>query len=283
MKKYIFAIALLLGLSLAGVTFLNYWRNEFWEAVESKHFDHFLYLIGQFGAIATVLVFINAYQGYFQQSLSLAWRTRITHQLMSKYKYTDSLENIEQRMSDDVRDYTDETVNLVTEFSEAILTMISFTVILATIQPWLVGVSFTYAALGTIVTFLLGRKLVALSYENQAKEAYYRKHLASSEDEGVHLNRYKIIKHNVRTLIKKTKTVTLFTSSFTQLEVILPYLFLIPAYFYGDMKFGQLMQVASAMGTIQVSLAIVVRQYPRIARFQSVRRRLTELKEALNA
>src|SRR5207244_2077773 len=75
-------------------------------------------------------------------------------------------------------------------------------------------------------------------------------------------------------VIKRRKKLTWFTSSYSQLAIVFPFLVAAPRYFAKEIQLGGLMQISSAFGQVQDSLSFIVTSYTEIAEYQSVVERL---------
>ena len=82
--------------------------------------------------------------------------------------------NPDQRISEDVRAFTVTTLSFTLMGLNSAFTIVAFSGVLWTISPALFGVAVLYAAAGSLFTFLLGRPLIKLNYDQLDKEASFR-------------------------------------------------------------------------------------------------------------
>jgi putative ATP-binding cassette transporter len=75
-------------------------------------------------------------------------------------------------------------------------------------------------------------------------------------------------------IMSRTKRLTFFTASYSQVSIIFPYVVVSPAYFAGKMQLGGLMQTASAFNSVQTSLSFFINVYRSLAEWRSVIQRL---------
>src|SRR5438477_6684039 len=72
----------------------------------------------------------------------------------------------------------------------------------------------------------------------------------------------------------RTRWVTLFTATYSQIAVVFPFVLVAPAYFAEKMQLGGMMQTASAFGSVQSALSFFVTSYRTIAEWRAVVARL---------
>jgi putative ATP-binding cassette transporter len=168
-------LALLLGL-LITINVLNvvnsYVGRDFMTAVSDRNTPRYaqyavLYL-GVFAASTVVVVFNR----FSEERLRLLWREWLTRILMNGYlsghtyyrlKAREEIDNPDQRITDDVKAYTQTTLSFFILSLNSAITSVAFLGVLWSIRPMLVFVAVAYAAAGTLATLLLGRRLVHLN------------------------------------------------------------------------------------------------------------------------
>ncbi len=88
---------------------------------------------------------------------------------------------------------------------------------------------------------------------------------------------------NYLTLIRAQKRLIWFTNGFGQAAVVFPFIVAAPRFFSGAIQLGQLMQVASAFGRVQDSLAWFVDNYSSLAEWRATTDRLTSFEASFQA
>ena len=135
--------------------------------------------LGVFAASTVVAVF----QSFAEQRLGLLWRAWLTGRLITFYldgrtyywiKETGAVDNPDQRIAEDVKAFTATTLSFILIFLNGAFTIVAFAGVLWTISRLLFGVAVGYAALGSLLTILLGRPLVGLNYRQLDREANFR-------------------------------------------------------------------------------------------------------------
>ena len=95
--------------------------------------------------------------------------------------------------------------------------------------------------------------------------------------------RFSQVLANYLRLIRAQKNLIWFTNFFGQAAVVFPFLVAAPRYFSGAIQLGELMQISSAFGHVQDSLAWFVDNYSSLASWRATTDRLTSFDESLTA
>lgn len=293
---------------------LNQWYNTFYNALQNYDQASFWPLIGQFGGLALIHIAIAVYVIYLRQMLQIKWRQWMTAEYLTNWlqKQTyykmqllnDATDNPDQRISEDINQFTTLTLGLALGFLKQVTMLGAFIVILwnlsgvisvpigdreFTVYGYMVWLSIAYAVVGTYLTAKIGNPLVRLNYDQQRYEADFRFNMVrvrensesvaffggeAVEHKGF-LGRFSHVFTNYWSLMKYEKRLTWFTSSYGQLAVIFPLLLAAPRYFSGAMQLGGLIQTSSAFGKVQDALSFFVDSYTSIAQWIAVVKRLT--------
>ena len=292
---------------------LNQWNNRFYNALQERNWDAFIYEIGFFCVLAAIYIVLAVYQLYLNQWLQIRWRRWMTqyyldHWLAGANHYRmqllgDAADNPDQRIAEDINMFIDRTLTISVGLLSAIVTLVSFVVILWTLSAaaplHLFGASFTipgylvwaallYAAVGTTLTHLIGWPLVSLNFRQQRFEADFRFNLVrvrenseqiallggeTAERERL-LDRFGYVVGNFLLIMQRTKKLTFLTSGYTQISIVFPFIVISPAYFAGAVQLGGLMQTASAFTSVQTALSFFVNAYRSLAEWRAVVARL---------
>ena len=136
-------IALALFLVWMNVQFNN-WNREFYEAIQEKDIDSFWPLIRTFSILATVLIAASVLRLFLTQWLEMRWRTWLTRRFMAAWLDHQSYyrmelqdrgtDNPDQRIADDLRIYTSNTLSLTLGLLSSTVTLFTFITILWTIS-----------------------------------------------------------------------------------------------------------------------------------------------------
>lgn len=193
-------------LSIVGITvLLNKWNADFFNALQDKNWDAFVYQLGYFCVLATFFVVLAVYQIYLNQWLQIRWRRWLTAQYLERWLSTanhyrmqllgDAADNPDQRIAEDVKQFIDAgptgigILPIGLGFLNAVLTLGSFVAILWSLSAaaplhlfgtqwaipgYLVWAALLYAVLGTVFAHLIGWRLVTLNFQQQRFEADFR-------------------------------------------------------------------------------------------------------------
>jgi putative ATP-binding cassette transporter len=292
------------------------WYRDFYNTFESRDQLAFWHLVGAFILLATLWVFTNVYQVYFQQMLTIEWRTWLTDHLMEAWTkhqahYRMQLldrgtDNPDQRIAEDLRLFVDLTLSLSIGLLTAVTTLIVFVDLLwalsgsteilgISIPGFLVWVALGYAIAGTVLTHLIGRPLIALDFNQQRFEADFRYSLVRLREnsEGVALyrgepeevaglrNRFAAVIANWWALMRRQKKLGSFTFAYRQAAVILPLVVMAPRFFAGQIQLGVIFQTNAAFGSVHGSLAWFITAYATFAQWKATVNRLIGFTAAL--
>jgi len=302
-------------LSLVALTVLfNEWNNRFYNALQDRNWDVFVYQLGYFCILASFFVALNVYQLYLNQWLQIRWRRWLTdsylnHWLEGANHYRmqllgDAADNPDQRISEDIAQFITLTLNIGLQLLSSCVTLFSFMIILWSLSAaaplHLFGMSFSipgyllwaaliYAVIGTAFTHLIGRPLIALNFQQQRYEADFRFNLVRVRENSEQialldgeraerdrlLMRFTNVVANWMAIMSRQKKLTFFTASYAQAAVVFPFVMVSPAYFANVVQLGGLMQTANAFGQVQNALSVFVTLYRNLAEWRAVIERLS--------
>jgi putative ATP-binding cassette transporter len=311
---------------------LNYWNRGFYTALQEKDWDGFigLLLLGKtsaagwapgFTLLAFTSVAIAVYRVYLNQGLRMRWRRWMTQRYLNEWLtdqayYRISLlagseaaagtDNPDQRIAEDLRDFTDNTLALGLGLLSSTVTLVSFVAILwslsgpldlfgVSIPGFMVWIALIYAAIGTVATHYVGRKLTDLDFQQQRREADFRFGLARLREnvEGIALlggeareaseltARFSGIVANWWDIMRRTRLLNAVTAGYGQASVIFPFVLAAPRYFAGAIPLGGLTQTSSAFGQVEGALSFFVSAYPSIASWRATVTRLLLFHDAM--
>ena len=315
------AAVIAIELALVGTdVMVNLWRNRFYNALQEKNWDGFVTEIGFFCILATFYIALSVYQLYLNQWLQIRWRSWMTSLYLGQWLHDanhyrmqlkgDAADNPDQRITDDVKLFVDQTLNITVGLLSAVVTLASFVVILwglsaesplhifgheFAIPGYLVWGALIYAVFGTALTQWIGSPLVNLDFQQQRYEADFRFNLVrvrenseqiallqgESAERGRLSERFGRVVDNWYAIMQRTKRVTAFTSSYSQAAVVFPYILVAPAYFADKIQLGGMMQTASAFSSVQGSLSFFVSTYRTLAEWRAVIARLEGFETAI--
>jgi putative ATP-binding cassette transporter len=329
-RGFLLAIVLLnLAVVYMAVQF-NDWNGVFYDALQNKNEKVFWEQMLRFSYLAFGSIIIAVYKFYLTQLLEIRWRKWMTTHYLTRwltnqtfYKLellrftsanspTSSPDNPDQRISEDVNQFTTSTVSLCMGLLNAVVTLVSFVGILwglsgslsfmlggsnFSIPGYMVWVAIAYCLVGSVLTHYIGRSQINLNFFQQKYEANFRHHMVRVREysesialdkgepvERGHLGaRFSTVLTNYVALVKAQKNLIWFTSFFGQAAIIFPFVVAAPRFFSGAIALGQLMQISSAFGQVQGSLSWFVDSYSGLASWRATTDRLTSFDESMTA
>jgi putative ATP-binding cassette transporter len=298
-----------LNLVLVGTTVLfTYWQGAFYNALEARDWYGFLgsllwwhytpkdgFTLG-FAPGLLIFVFATAYELYLRQALQIAWRRWMTRELVGDWlsdrayfrmALTDAgTDNPDQRIAEDIRLFVDNALVLGLGLLRSVASVFSFVFLLwslsepillagVTVHGYLVWIALLYAAFGTWVTHVVGRRLTALHYVQQKAEADFRFSLmrlldhvegvafysGEAEQERELTHRFVALVSNWLEIMTVTLRLTFLTSSYAQVVLVFPLVVVARDYFAGRMTLGGIFQTSNAFVQVQTALSWIVQSY----------------------
>lgn len=310
-------LAFVIGLNFFDVYLLvciNTWFNEFYNALQQYQEDLFWPLVGKFTGLAMLHIVIAVYAVYLRQMIQINWRTWLTEKYLGKWMkdqvyyrlqvLKSDTDNPDQRISEDIGQFVDLTIQLLIGFLKQLTTLGAFGVVLwnlsgaftvpvgsheFVIYGYMFWFSLVYSLLGTAGAHLAGRRLIGLNFDQQRLEADFRFAMMRARENSESIAFYRgerpemlgfkerfahVIK-NYWQLMRQTKVLNFYVNGYAQLAVIVPLILASPKYFAGTMALGGLMQTITAFGRVQDALSYFVESYASLAQLAAVIRRLT--------
>ncbi|SDX60872.1 putative ATP-binding cassette transporter [Pseudomonas syringae] len=318
-KKSAWALLIaVIALSLFSVqisVLFNSWYRDFYNSLQNKDLAAFTHLILYFSGIAAIAILAAVYRLYLTQMLTIRWRRWLTEQHFARWLehknyyhleqggYTD---NPDQRLSEDLNEFTTSTLSLGLGLMSAVVSLVSFSVILwgvsgsielfgITVNGYMFWAAMLYALVGSLLTHWIGRRLIPLNNQQERYEADLRfalvrvrenaESIALSEgekNENQRLSgRFTMIWNNFRTSMKVQKRLTFFTSGYAQIALIFPFIVAAPRYFAGKIELGDLMQINSAFGNVQENFSWFISAYSTLASWRATSDRLLSFRQAM--
>ena len=299
---------------------LNQWNNRFYTALQDKNWDSFVREIGIFCVLAACYIALAVYQLYLNQWLQIRWRRWLTSRYLGEWLHQanhyrmqlqgDAADNPDQRIADDVKMFVEQTLTIGVGFLSAAATLGLFVVILwelsaeapltiagteIHIPGYLVWGALIYSVFGTALTHWIGSPLVLLDFRQQRFEADFRFNLVRVRENAEQIallrgdsaeqqrlsERFGRVVENWYEIMRRTKRLTAFTSSYGQAATVFPYVLVAPAYFADKIQLGGMMQTANAFSNVQQSLSFFVSVYRGLAEWRAVVARLDGFEEAI--
>jgi putative ATP-binding cassette transporter len=316
-------LASVIGLTLLQIAIavrLNVWNKDFFNALDKRDWSVFIGQMRTFAVLLALAMGIAVYQAYLKQLLQLRWRRWLTNSLVDRWlaenryyhlNFIDSgVDNPDQRIAENTRHAVEMTVEYALGLLNSVLTLISFTGILWAlsgslpvtvsgitfdIPGYMVFAALIYAGVGSGLTYLVGRPIVAANIRQNTTEADYRFalvrvrenseaialiHGETDEGKGLATHFSEVLVSSLG-LMRSQRRLMWLTSFYTSVGWVYPTLVASPRFFSGAITLGVLMQITAAFGQVQNGLNWFVDNFPKLAEWRSHVERLLEFDAAL--
>jgi putative ATP-binding cassette transporter len=314
-------VVIAIELAIVGITVLiNEWYNRFYTAIQEYNWNGFTHELLIFCLLATPYILLAVYQTYLNQWLQIRWRKWMTRRYLGNWVENanhyrmqlldDRPDNPDQRIAEDIKQFIQLALTIGVGLINAVVTLVSFIVVLWglseqaplhlfgvdwPIPGYLVWAALFYAALGTIVTHLIGRPLIRLKFDQQRFEADFRFNLVRVRENSEQIalmggeaaerqrlmDRFGRVVDNWWLIMTRTKNLNFFISGYSQISVIFPVLVTSPAIFAKHLPIGFLMQTMGAFNHVQGALSFFINVYTTLAEWRAVIERLSGFEAAI--
>src|SRR6516164_1337093 len=316
-------LAAVLALNLANVytsVLINEWNNKFYNAIQAFDRNELFHQLGVFCVLVIAAIAISVYALFLSQLLQIRWRRWLTRKYVDTWlenrayylmQLTAATDNPDQRIAEDVNQFTTYVLNLSVGLITSTVSLFSFLAVLwklsgsadiplgqwghLHIPAYLVWAALLYAGVGTWLTVRIGRPLVPLNFSRQRLEADFRFSLVRLREnaESVamyggepverHLfqERFRSVLDNFVEIMKCQRRLTWFRLGYTQAAMVFSVVVVSPLYLARRIGLGGLMQVVNAFSFVQNALSFIINSYSDIAAWQAATERLDGFEERL--
>ncbi|MBW4553019.1 MAG: ABC transporter ATP-binding protein/permease [Aphanocapsa sp. GSE-SYN-MK-11-07L] len=284
-------LLLLLSLSVSGLNVIISFVGRFFQTAlaekDQPTFWRFLFVYAGVFVVGTPIVVIYR---YVRDKLGLKWREWLTNNFLERYfrnrayydiNSSDKIDNPDQRIAEDIRSFTVTSLGFLLIILGNVIDLISFTGILILISLPLTIALIIYATFGTVITILIGRRLIRLNFNQLRREADFRYGLVHVRDNSEAIAFYRgeeqessqvrrrltEVLQNFNFLIGWRRNLSFFTTSYGYFIIILPSIVVAPIYFAGKIDFGAISQAGFAFSQVLGALSIIVDQFDELSAF----------------
>ena len=333
--RLLLATIIVMNFGLVGLNvLLNAWNGALFNTFQTKDGTAFIDLLltwhvedgnimPGFLGIATVYIAVAVYRTWLRQLLIVRWRRWSTERLLADWLsdrayYTIGLQSVaagpagsitdnpDQRIAEDVRSFTEDTLTLGLDLLSKTVTVISFAQILWTLSGsvtlWGVSlpgymffIAIAYAVVGTGLAHWVGWPLAHIDFLRQKLEADFRFALVRVREnlEGVALYAgersetrvllvlLNAVVANTRALMSRQKKLNTFVAGYGQISGIFPFVIAAPRFFSGAITLGDLTRIAGAFSEVQDSASWFINSYDKLATWRATVERLTGFHQAI--
>ncbi len=228
---------------------------------------------------------------YLQGRLGLFWRRWLTNSFLDNYlsrrayyniNSNAEIDNPDQRIAEDVKSFTQDSLKFLLIFVGAILKVIAFSGVLWGISKSLVIFLVIYALVGTIITTVVfGRPLVQLNFEQLKKEANFRFGLIRIRENAESIAFYRGEEQeskqaktrfleafdNFKQLIYWELNLNVLTNAYEFIPFIIPAIVVAKSVFAGEIEVGKITEAQGAFIRVFYSLNVIVSRLQSLATF----------------
>ncbi|MFM1901579.1 MAG: ABC transporter ATP-binding protein/permease [Synechococcaceae bacterium WB9_4xC_028] len=275
----------------AGISFI---ARDLTNALVAKQQEGFYRILIIYASCFVVALPIRVSQIFFTLKLGIIWRDWLSRSLIADYmsnrayyvlnpndEQATDVDNPDQRITDDTRAFTAQSLQFTLGIFDALLTFSLNILILWSISTTLTFSLFAYAAFATTVLIVAGRKLVRINFDQLRYEADFRYGLVHVRDNAESIafyagekpeqeetqRRLGSVVRNFNLLIIWRVVIDVMRRSIGYASNFFPYLVMAAPYFAGEIDYGGFIQANFAFGMVESSLFFVVNQIEELAQF----------------
>jgi len=329
----ILALLLLLTLAYTFISvFITQFQGDMISALSKLDRERFMHTLWLFLGVLVFYIPVSASSEYLQYRLSNYWRKWMTNDFINRYlgdrsfyqigNSNTELDNPDQRIAEDIKSFTEESLNFFLVIFNSIFKVIGFTGLIWNIPPTVTVFEFAqpinifglkiakiapsilvvfligYLSVGTVVTiFIFGRKLVGINYDQLRKEANFRFGLVRIRENSESIAFYRGEAQESRNLKQLFESVFenynslifwqnlllgLFTAAYDNIPIILPAIVVAPSILSGEIEVGQLRVAQGSFIQFFFAINIIVSRFQYWTAFIAGIDRLYSLKEYLD-
>lgn len=316
------AIALLFVIlaTAYGQLILNEWNVPFYNAIERRDMAEFLRQLKIFFGIAGVLLLLNVCQTWLNQMAAMSMREGLSRDLVNEWLKDHRAVrlaasgvigvNPDQRLHEDARNLSEITTSLSIGLVQSSILLVSFIGVLWTLSNdfafslggqkfalpgYMVWAAFLYAAIASLMSRVVGHRLMGLNAERYSREADLRFLLMRTNENlapismarGEERERLRIVGRIaavltvIRQLVTANTNLTWVSAGFGWLAQVAPIVIAAPVYFSGQITFGGLMMAVGAFNQVNLALRWYVNNFGAIADWRATLGRVTAFRHAL--
>jgi putative ATP-binding cassette transporter len=307
-------------LTAYGQILLNAWNKPFYDALARRDLSEFFHQLGVFGMIAGGLLVLNVGQRWLVEMSKLKLREGLAKDLienwlqpMRAFRLASAgaiAVNPDQRMHEDARHLTELSAELGVQLLQAGVLVGSFVSVLwrvssgftfhfhghaYVIAGYMVWAAVIYAGSASLLSYWVGRSLIARNAERYAREADLRfslvrvneyvdsialAHGEAHEERRIELDLAAVLAATRRLVLGLTN-LTWVTAGYGWFTGVAPILAAAPLYFSHDLSFGGLMMAAGAFTQVQGSLRWFVDNFSVLADWRATLLRVAAFRRAI--
>jgi putative ATP-binding cassette transporter len=306
-----------------GQIILNRWNQPFYDAITRSDLNGFLYQLGVYFAIVGSLLVLDVAQRWLNETTKYRLREGLTRDLLKLWMAPRRAfwlatggnplgVNPDQRMTEDASRLCELSFDLSTGLFRSSALLVSFATVLWTVSDdftfraggvdyvvpgFMLWAAISYTALGSFLSYLVGRGLIRRNANRYAREAELRFALVRVNEhvDGIALAAGEVEERGhletlldnlmvaMRRLVRGLTNLTWVTAGFGWIAGIVPIVVAAPLYFGGRTTFGGMMLAAAAFTQAEGSLRWFIDNVGAIADWRATLLRVANFRAALLA
>jgi peptide/bleomycin uptake transporter len=249
--------------------------------------------LSTFAGIALVAVIVGVITRFFISHYIFRWRTAMNGYYVENWPRLRTIEGASQRVQEDTMRFATTTEGLGVNLISAVLTLIAFLPVLMRLSAIvtelpligaigypLVIAAIVWSIIGTGGLALIGIRLPGIEFHNQRVEAAYRKELVLGEDDPARADPQTLaalfadIRRNYFRLYLNFLYFNIGRIVYLQIDVVFPYILLIPTVVAGKLTLGPFQQIQNAFTQVRQSFQYLINSWSTIVELISIYKRL---------
>lgn len=286
---------------------INEWFGSFYDLVQnalgkpgSITLSQYWQQVWTFISIAMILIIVAVFLEFFTKHYVFRWRTAMNDYYMSHWPRLRHIEGAAQRVQEDTMRFASIMEGLGVELVRSLMTLAAFlpilwvlsdkvteVPILGAVPHSLVWISLTWAVFGTFLLAGTGVLLPGLQFQNQRREAAYRKELVYGEDDPTRAapptvqELFQEVRRNYFRLFFHYLYFDVVKWSYLQVSVIVPLLALGPTVVAGAITLGVFSQITRAFDKVTDAFQYLVYSWATIVELMSIYKRLRAFEQQI--
>ncbi|MCG2593252.1 peptide antibiotic transporter SbmA [Ramlibacter sp. XY19] len=288
---------------------INAWYGSFYDLVQkalekpnSIDLGQYWQQLRLFLGIAMIYITVAVLLDFFIKHYVFRWRHAMNDYYMAHWQRLRTIEGAAQRVQEDTMRFARIVEGLGVEMVRSVMQLIAFLPILwglseqvknvpylGAIPHSLVWIALGWSIFGTVVLALTGVLLPGLEFQNQRREAAYRKELVYGEDDAarasapVAVDLFHHLRRNYFKLFFHYLYFDVVKYSYLQVSVLVPLVALGPTVVAGIITLGVMQQISNTFDKVSESFQYLVLSWSTIIELISVYKRLRAFEAQLDA
>jgi putative ATP-binding cassette transporter len=304
--RWLLGVLLALCLAVGGLQVLvSYAARDFTTALVNRNVVAFYHNLWRYLGAFVLAVPVMVFYRYTGDRLSLSWRQWMTEHLVQRYfsnhvyyrlRSSEIIDNPDQRITEDVKLFTTDVLGYLLVVVNSVVTLAGFVGVLWGISGQLMVGLLLYTGVGTLISVVIGRRLVGLYFQRYQTEADFRYGLVRVRDHAESiaffrgerrehqdlLQRFGAVVHNTLETIGWSRNLRVFTHSYNYIALVVPALVVGPMYMRGEIEFGVVTQAEIAFAQVLAAVSVIISYFENLSASAASVKRISDLCDAFD-